>query len=96
MVTNLYYYIKYCFNSAASQMWPLGHILAILVDEYMGDDDECCLKLMNIVDILFSPCVSDDYVAYVATLIHDHHHEFHRIYPTCSVIPKMHFMVHMG
>jgi len=98
MVTYLYYYIKYCFNFTASQMWLLGRILAILVGDCIDDDDddECWnlfLKLMDIVDILISPCVSDDYAAYVATL---HHHEFCRIYPTCSVIPKMHFMVHMG
>ena len=80
-------------------MWLLGRVLPILVGDYIDEDDEywkLFLQLMDIVDILFSFRVSDEHVAYVAALIHDHHHEFRRIYPTCNVIPKMHFMVHMG
>lgn len=50
---------------------------------------------MDIVDILFSPNTSDDYMAYVSTLINDHHHDFCRLYDGHSMIPKMHFMIHM-
>ena len=83
----------------ALQMWLLGQILPLLVGDYIHEDDEHCnlfLKLMDIVDILFSPQVSDKYGAYVATLVHDHHHEFCRTYPTHSILPKYHFMVHMA
>jgi len=80
-------------------MWLLGRILPLLVGDYIHEDDkhwDLFLKLMDIVDILFSPRVSDDYGAYVAVLIHDHHQEFRRLYPTHSILPKQHFMVHMA
>lgn len=41
------------------------------------------------------PQVTEDQAAYVATLISDHHQDFCELYPDHSVIPKMHFMVHM-
>lgn len=79
-------------------MWLLGRILPLLIGDYIDVDDEYWLsfiKLMEIVDILFAPSTSQDHAAYIAALIDDHHHEFCRLYPTKSVIPKMHFMVHM-
>ena len=81
----------------ASQMNLFGHILPLLIGDLVPDDDECYelfLKLMDITDILFSPTTSDDYSAYLATLIREHHHEFCRVYPDHNIIPKMHFMVH--
>ena len=38
---------------------------------------------------------SHDHAAYVATLIGDHHSTFCQLYSGRSIIPKMHFMVHM-
>lgn len=49
----------------------------------------------TIVDILFSPNISADFAAYVSTLINDHHEEFCKLYSDHSIIPKMHFLVHM-
>lgn len=79
-------------------MWLLSRILPLLVGDYVPEDDDhwqLFLQLMEIVDILFSPKTSEDHAAYVATLINDHHHDFCKLYPTHSIIPKMHFMVHM-
>lgn len=79
-------------------MWLLGRILPIIVGAHIPEDDErwiLFLQLMDIVDILFAPSTSEDYAVYLATLIEDHHHEFRRLYPDSSIIPKMHFMVHM-
>ena len=76
----------------------LGHILPLLVGDLIPDDDEyweLFLKMMDITDILFSPKTSDDHAAYVATLIREHHYDFHRLYPDHNIIPKMHFMLHM-
>ena len=68
----------------------------------MGDcvpeDDERWgnfLCLMEIIDILFCPSTSEDNAAYLAILIDQHHQRFRDLYPMESVIPKMHFMVHM-
>ena len=82
----------------ASQMWLLGRILPLVIGDYVPEDDEhwrLYLQMMDIVDILFAPSTSDDYAAYVATLISDHHHDFCRLYLHSSILPKMHFMVHM-
>ena len=79
-------------------MWLLGQILPLLVGDFVDDDDEhwmLFLQLMDIVDLLFCPKTTKDHAAYLATLISDHHSNFCRLYPTKSVIPKMHFMIHM-
>ena len=49
--------------------------------------------MMNIVDILFASNTTD-HATYLGTLINDHH-DFCKLYPQSSIIPKMHFMVHM-
>ena len=91
------------FNSShrlliAAQAWLLARILPLLVGDYIPDDDEQWqnfLRMMDIVDRLFSPKISEDDATYIKWLISDHHQEFCRLYPTMSVIPKMHFMLHM-
>jgi len=73
-------------------------VLPLIIGDFVLEDDqhwELFLQLMDIVDILFSPTTSTDFAAYVLTLINDHHNEFRKLYPEHSVIPKMHFMVHM-
>ena len=78
-------------------MWLLARILPIIVGDYVPDDDdrwENFLLLMDIVDRLFCPKITEDDAMYVKWLISDHHKEFVRLYPDSSVIPKMHFMIH--
>ena len=82
----------------ASQMWLLGQILPLLIGDFIEYDDEywlLYLQLMEIVDHLFSLKTSKYHAVYTSTLISDHHSEFCRLYSTKSVLPKMHFMVHM-
>ena len=86
------------FKHLASQMSLMGHILPLIIGDYIPEDDEywkLFTQMMDIVDVLFSPNTSDDYMAYVSTLINDHHHDFCRLYDGHSMIPKMHFMIHM-
>jgi len=62
------------------------------------EDDEywmLFLQLMDIVDLLFSPRVSEEHAVYLSTLIRDHHFEFKNLYPGARVLPKFHFLVHM-
>jgi len=83
---------------SASQMWLLGRLLPLVIADLVPNDDEyweLFLQMMEIVDILFSPNTTVDHAAYVAVLINDHHKDFIRVYPDHSVIPKMHFMIHM-
>ena len=82
----------------AAQMWLLGRILPLLIGDLIPDDDEHWLSfllMLEIVDHLFSPQVTEDQAAYVACLIAEHHQDFRELYAGHSVIPKMHFMVHM-
>ena len=53
------------------------------------------ILMMEIVDLLFSPKLTQDAVAYLSVQITSHHEEFAKLYPSESVIPKLHFMIHM-
>lgn len=48
---------------------------------------------LQINDYIFAPVISDDMVAHLEGLIADHHKTFKELY-MCSIIPKMHYMVH--
>jgi len=77
----------------------LAHILPLVIGYYVPEDDEywlLFLQMMEITDLLLSPSTSNDHAAYVATLVNEHHQEFRRLYPDKSIIPKMHFLSHMG
>ena len=79
-------------------MWLFGRILPLLIGEKVPDDDEkwnLFLNLMEIVDYLFSPKIIEDQAAHLSALISDHHQDFVTLYPDHSIIPKMHFMIHM-
>ncbi len=87
------------YSPLAAQMWLLGRILPLIVGDLVPDDDERWLnylRMMEIVDLLFCSQISEDSCAYLAALINDHHREFTELYPNASVLPKMHFMVHMA
>lgn len=77
-------------------MWLLGRILPIVIGDLVPEDDKWqnFLTMMRIVDLLFCSKTTADHVGYLSRLISEHHHNFVQLY-TASVIPKMHFMVHM-
>ena len=82
----------------ASQMWLLGRILPLIIGDHVPEDNEhwlLFLQLMEIVDLLFSPALTQDHAVYLSSLISDHHNDFSILYPDQTIIPKMHFMVHM-
>ena len=91
--------ITYTSNDyTASQMWLLGRLLPILVGQYVPEDDEHWsnyLLLLDIVDIMFARRITEDTPGYLHQLIEEHHSNFTRLYPEYSVIPKMHFMIHV-
>ncbi len=86
------------FCIIAAQMWFLGKLLPLAIGPKVPTDDERWVNfilMMKITGYLFSPKVKEDDAAYLQALISDHHEEFSQIYPEESVIPKMHFMIHM-
>ena len=79
-------------------MWCLATHLPLIIGDLIPFEDArwiLFLKLLEITSLSFAPVVSKDQVAYLQILIHDHHHEFKRLYPECNIIPKMHFMIHI-
>ena len=79
-------------------MWLLGRILPLVIADKVPNDDDCWennLRMMDIVDHLFCPRVHGDDMAYLQAVINDHHREFRSLYPNSTIIPKMHFMLHM-
>ena len=78
-------------------MWCLGRFLPMIVKAKVPENDEkwqLYLKMLDITDIVFSPITSANQAAYLAQLIEEHHKEFKALYPNCSIIPKMHYIVH--
>lgn len=79
-------------------MLMLSKLLPLAVGNLVPNDDEswrCFLIMMEIVSYLFSPVICEDHAAYLQVLITSHHSKFREVYPSESVIPKMHNMVHM-
>lgn len=83
---------------AAAQMKLLGYLLPMIIGDLVPEDDKhwlLFLKLLDITDIIFCPKITEDDAAYLSALITDHHEEFRILYSDESIIPKMHFMIHM-
>ena len=55
---------------------------------------ECFLMLLDILQICTARISSVSQVGFLEALIHDHHQLFTQCYPSVSIIPKMHYMVH--
>ena len=49
----------------------------------------------QITDYLMAPEITADEVGHLQLLIRDHHISFTQLYPEASVIPKMHYIIHM-
>lgn len=53
------------------------------------------LELLDILGLALAQVVRYDTPAYLQVIIADHLRSFKLLYPEASVIPKMHFMVHI-
>ena len=77
-------------------MWCLGRFLPMIVGAKVPENDEKLqqyLKMLDIIDVVFSPVRSANQAAYLAQLIEEHNKEFKALYPNCSITPKMHYIV---
>ena len=80
-------------------MWLLGRLLPQMIGHWIPREDEhwrLYLLLLDIVDILLAPDVAVEDTALLSVLIQDHHIDFVAMYPNATVVPKMHFMIHMA
>ena len=79
-------------------MCCLGLHLQFLIDDLVPEDDEhweLLCTLLQTIRIIFTPVVNKDQVAYLQILIQKVLVNFKELFPRCSIIPKMHYMVHM-
>lgn len=94
---NLWCIILYVLSAA--QMWMLSIYLPLIIGSEVPPEEplwECFLLLLDIqfLQITTAHILSCGLAAYLAVLIHDHHSMFRHCYPTASITPKMHYMVH--
>ena len=66
-----------------------------MVGQFIPHDDEFWENFLVLLDLLLAPEITEDETAHLESLIFEHHAQFIELYPEASVIPKMHFMVHM-
>ena len=76
----------------------LGTRSAYMIGEHIPPTDEHWqnyLQLLQIVDLLFAPSISEDEVGYLSVLITEHHQKFVFLYSNSMLLPKHHYMIHM-
>ena len=82
----------------ASEMWSFSILLPLWIGDKIPDDQpqwECYLLLIEIVKYTTAQLTSIASSEYLAELIDQHHREFKKCYPSTSITPKLHYMVHL-
>lgn len=77
----------------------LSRLLPYVIGSSVPTSDEYWknfLLLLEIADFLLAPQATEDEVAHLQTLIEEHHSKFVQLYPSSSVTPKMHSLIHMA
>ena len=85
------------YINVVSQMWCLARLFPLLIGKEIPEtcqEWQNYLLLLKILDIVFAPVLTLDVIAYLRTLISDHHQSFKCLYPLCRITPKMHYMIH--
>ena len=79
-------------------MWCLFRYLPIMIG-YLVDRDleqwHCFLQLWNVVQICTAPAIKREDVPFLRILLEEHHNLFKEVYPMASIIPKLHYMIHI-
>lgn len=79
-------------------MGLLGRLIPLLIAEDVPLDDEywqTFLLLREIIDLILAPELLEEEIAYLKLLIEEHHCNLKRLYPSHSITPKIHFMIHV-
>ena len=50
--------------------------------------------MLDTTDIISSPVTNASQAANLVILVVEHHKEFSALYPNCSIIPKVHYIMH--
>lgn len=81
----------------ASQTLCLIRNIPLIFGDVVPEGDKhwhLMLLLLQIVDIVFSHCISEGMIIFLKHLIVEHHRLFKDLYPSRNLIPKHHLMIH--
>ncbi|XDV29589.1 hypothetical protein PO909_032692 [Leuciscus waleckii] len=81
----------------ASQTLCLIRNIPLIFGDVVPEGDKhwhLMLLLLHIVNIIFSPCISEGMTIFLKHLIVEHHRLFKELYPSRNLIPKHHLMIH--
>ena len=73
-----------CNIVAASQTWTLGRLLPVMVGDLIPEDDknwEHYLTTIEIANYMLAPEIHPDEVAYLGTILPEHHKTFAELFP---------------
>lgn len=81
----------------AIQSWCLLRNVPLIFGDLVTSTDQhwaLLLLLLQIVNIVFSPLLSQGLCVYLKHLIVEHHKLFKKLYPQKRLLPKHHFLIH--
>ena len=85
------------FINIAMQMWTVGRFLPLAIGHLIPTKDEHWenfLRLLDIMDIVFSRKIISEDCGFLEVLISDHHSCFKDLYPDVKITLKMYSMIH--
>ena len=85
------------FRQSASQTISLARHLPLLIADKVPENDDnwhSVLVLLKICQICLSPVHAKDTIPYLRVLIEEKLYLLKKLYPTSTIKPKMHYMVH--
>lgn len=91
--------MTYVFYHLASKMWTLARYLPLLIGRSVPEDDSHWLhylELLDILDLVFAQVVRPDTPSYLQVTLENHITDFRDLYPHASIIPKIHFLLHIA
>ena len=68
-----------------------------MIGQNIPENDDCWiafLLLRYIMNYILVPVLEPDCVGHLKSQIKDHHESLNVLYPGCSIIPKMHYLIH--
>lgn len=81
----------------AAQMWCLIRNFPLMIGDCVEEGNkywELLLLLLDCMDLIFAPVISNEDTLFLKRLIQDHHALFLELYPERNLRPKHHFMLH--
>lgn len=86
-------------RQSASQCWCLLRLLPFIIGHLIPENNEFwtfLLELIDITELLCAPRWAQSDISQFRENYHNHLHDFKKLFPEASIIPKMHFLAHYG